>query len=315
MTLRNKILVLSLLLATPLLAQENDELGVWSEIGIEKAINKNWDVGLELEYRAQNKARFSAGLSTSYKINKYLKFGINYNFLYSEKLDKYKVKDKGEVGSDDWTKGYNFTPGYWYPRHRFSIEATGSIKLWKWLKISLRERYQLTHSKARTVEKYKFREIHQKEYDFGELLVDEDGFPILDDDWNPIFVDKDGNPMPEEGIVTEQVYDGSKWVTDYISSSNEQVLRSRLKFEYDKKRCPYSPFVSVEFHNIIDDQRSTLPLQKIRTAVGSTYKFRKHNELSLSYMITFDKEDSNSSNSTSHFDRLHTICLGYKYSF
>ena len=315
MTLRNKILVLSLLLAMPLLAQENDEVGIWSEIGIEKAITKNWDVGLDLEYRAQNKARFSTGLGTSYKLNKYLKLGVNYNFLYSEKLDKYKNKDKGEVGDDEWTKGYNFTPGYWYPRHRFSFEAIGSIKLWKCLKISLRERYQITHAKARTVEKYKFREKHITEYDFGEMLVDEDGFPVFDDDWNPIFVDADGNPVPEEGIKTERVDDESRWESTHSAAQNEQILRSRLKFEYDKKRCPFSPFVSVEFHNIIDDQRSTLPLQKIRTAAGITYKFRKHNEVSLSYLITFDKEDANKSDNTRKFDRLHTIGLGYKYSF
>ena len=59
MKIRQTILVLSLLFAIPLLAQENDELGIWSEIGIEKSITKNWDVGLDMEYRAQNKARFS----------------------------------------------------------------------------------------------------------------------------------------------------------------------------------------------------------------------------------------------------------------
>lgn len=315
MTLRKSILVLSLLLATPMLAQENDEVGIWSEIGLEKAITKSWDVGLDLEYRAQNKARFSTGLSTSYKLNKYLKLGLSYNFLYSEKLDKYKVKDKGEVGDDEWAKGYNFTPGYWYPRHRFSLEATGSIKLWKWLKISLRERYQLTHSKARTVEKYKFREKHTTEYYFGEMLVDEDGFPVFDEDWNLIFVDADGNPVPEEGIKTERVDTESRWESTPSTAQNDQVLRSRLKFELDKKRCPFSPFVSVEFHNTISDQRSTLPLQKIRTAAGTTYKFRKHNEVSLSYLITFDKEEASKSNDTHNFGRLHTICLGYKYSF
>ena len=142
----------------PVSAQEsNDEVGIWSEIGIEKAITKNWDVGLDMEYRAQNKARLSVGLGTSYKVNKYLKFGLNYSFLYSEK-NKYKVKEEGEIGSDVWTRGYNLIDE-WYPRHRFSAEATGSIKLWNWLKVSLRERYQLTHCKTRNIEKYVYREV------------------------------------------------------------------------------------------------------------------------------------------------------------
>ncbi|MBO4550905.1 MAG: DUF2490 domain-containing protein, partial [Bacteroidaceae bacterium] len=97
MTLRRNILALLLLAPCAslfVLAQDgNDEVGVWSEIGIEKAITKNWDAGLDLEYRAQNKARFSVGLGTSYKVSKYLKLGINYNFLYSEK-NKYKVKEE-----------------------------------------------------------------------------------------------------------------------------------------------------------------------------------------------------------------------------
>ena len=313
MTLRNKILVLSLFLATPLLAQDNDELGIWSEIGIEKAITKKWDVGLDLEYRAQNKARFSAGLGTSYKVNKYLKFGVNYSFLYSEKPEKYKDKSEGEVGID-WTTGYNRTLGYWYPRHRFSVEAIGSIKLWSWLKVSLRERYQLTRSRTRTVEKFKYRENHTMQHDYGEMLEDDDGFPILDGNGNPIFVDEDGNPMPEEGIITENIVATSRTEVVETPAYTDQVLRSRIKFEYDKKRCPFSPFISAEFHNSVSVGDHML-LQKIRTALGCSYKFRKHNEVSLAYMTTFDMYDIEDNVVVRLYDRMHTINIGYKYSF
>ena len=240
MTPRKYILAFLLLFAPCFLllasAQDsNDEVGMWTELGIEKAITKNWDVGLDMEYRAQNKARFSVGLGTSYKVNKYLKFGVNYNFLYSEK-NKYKEKYEGEEGSEEWTRGYNLIDK-WYPRHRFSAEAIGSIKFWNWLKVSLRERYQLTHRR-----------------------------------------------------------------------------------EYDKKRCPFSPFVSAEFHNSVTRGDHML-LQKIRTAAGCSYKFRKHNEISLSYLITFDMYDieedevENTRETVRLHDRLHAINLGYKYSF
>ncbi|MBR5053682.1 MAG: DUF2490 domain-containing protein [Bacteroidaceae bacterium] len=295
MTLRRYIFAFLLLAPCPLLlvvsAQEsNDEVGIWSEIGIEKGITKNWDVGLDMEYRAQNKARFSVGLGTSYKLNKYLKLGINYSFLYSEK-NKYKIKDEGEVGSDDWTRGYNLIDE-WYPRHRFSAEAIGSIKLWKWLKVSLRERYQLTHRKAWSAEKLEHRENHLMQYDF-------------DEDWNPI--------IEEEITITD------KTVTKYYPTLTDQVLRSRLKFEMDKKRCPFSPFVSAEFHNSVGVGDHML-LQKIRTAAGCSYKFRKHNEVSLSYIITFDmydiEEDETMQETTVRLhDRMHAISLGYKYSF
>ena len=271
-------------------AQEgNDEVGIWSEIGIEKAITKNWDAGLDMEYRAQNKARFSVGLGTSYKVNKYLKFGLNYSFLYSEK-NKYKVKEEGEVGSDDWTRGYNLIDE-WYPRHRFSAEAIGSIKLWKWLKVSLRERYQLTHRRAWSAEKLEHRENHIKHYDF-------------DDDWNE--------------ITWDEVYVTDRTEIKEYPAFTDQVLRSRLKFEMDKKRCPFSPFVSAEFHNSVSRGEHML-LQKIRTGIGCSYKFRKHNEVSLSYLTTFDmydiEEDETMRETVRLHDRLHTISIGYKYSF
>lgn len=297
MTFRKHIFALLLLAPCsplPASAQEgNDEVGVWSELGIEKAITKNWDVGLDLEYRAQDKARFSAGLGTSYKLNKYLKFGLGYSFLYSERPDKYKDKSEGEVGSENWTTGYNHTPEYWFPRHRFSAELTGSIKLWKWLKVSLRERYQLTHTRARSVDKLKHRVVTEKKYDF-------------DDDWNEI-------TWYEEN-VTDDVE------TSIKPAYTDQVLRSRLKLEFDKKRNPFSPFVSAEFHNSVTCGDRML-LQKIRTAAGISYKFRKHNEVSLAYILTFDMYDTEEDETTMTLqtvrlhDRMHAINIGYKYSF
>ena len=290
MTQRRLILALLLLVLCSLLpvsAQENDDVGIWSEIGVEKSITKKWDVGLDMEYRAQNKSRFSAGLGTSYKLNKYLKLGISYNFLYTYKPDKFKNKDEGEVGSEYWETGYNHTPSHWYPRHRFSAEATGSVKFWKWLKVSLRERYQITHSKARTIDKFKYRTIHEKKYDF-------------DDDWNE--------------ISWFEEYPANEVEPKYYSAYTDQVLRSRIKFEFDKKKNPFSPFVSAEFHNSVGVGDHML-LQKIRTAVGSSYKFRKHNEVTLSYVITFDMYDIEDDEVVRLHDRKHAICLGYKYSF
>ena len=306
MTLRHYILALLLLapgslllvsaqeapaqdLAQEVSAQDNDEVGIWSEIAVEKAITKKWDVGLDLEYRAQDRARFSAGISTSYKPWKFLKLGIGYNFLYSYRPDKYKNKDEGEEFADEWTRGYNHTPEYWFPRHRFCAEATGSIKLWSWLKVSLRERYQLTYCKSRSVDKLKHREINEKKYDF-------------DEDWNEItWYDK---------TVTDVVE------TTVKPSFTDQVLRSRIKLEFDKKRNPFSPFVSAELHNSVKAGDRFL-LQKIRASVGSSYKFRKHHEVSLAYIITFDinEIDDETNEVVRIHDRMHTINVGYKYSF
>lgn len=324
MTLRRSILALLLLPCFSLLvsAQENDEVSIWSELGIEKAITKNWDVGVDLEYRAQNRARFSAGFSTSYKPWKFLKLGISYNFLYSQRPDKYKVKnnliekiteiglleehlldpDNLEYYPEKWKVGYNQTPEYWFPRHRFCVEATGSIKLWKWLKISLRERYQITYCKTRTVSEYKYRDVYEmSEYwDFPE--------PDPEDPWNwpdPVLVREIEEAEPEK-----------YWVEESKPAYTDQVLRSRIKFEFDKKRSPFSPFISAELHNSVRSGDNML-LQKIRTAAGLTYKFRKHNEITFAYILTFDINDiDDETNEVVRLhDRMHAINFGYKYSF
>ena len=309
MTLRKTILAPLFLLAfSPfhlLMAQENDEVGIWSEIGVEKAITKQWDVGLDMEYRAQNRARFSAGLSTSYKPWKWLKLGIGYNFLYSQRPDKYKEKNNKEEDPDNYSIGYNHTPEYWFPRHRFSAELTGSIKLWKWLKISLRERYQLTYCKARSVDKLKVRQAYTTKVDF----VYPEGNP--DDPWDPI---NWAEPTP---VYTYDVPDGNpteEWESELKPSYTDQVLRSRLKLEFDKKRNPFSPFISAEFHNSLSKGDNML-LQKIRTAAGLTYKFRKHNEITFAYLLTFDIYDTEDNEVVRLNDRMHAINIGYKYSF
>lgn len=314
-------------------AQENDEVGIWSEVGVEKAITKKWDVGLDLEYRAQNRARFSAGLSTSYKPWKWLKLGIGYNFLYSQRPDKYKTKNNltekiAEIGlleehlqdpdnleyyPEKWKVGYNHTPEYWFPRHRFSVEATGSIKLWKWLKISLRERYQITYCKTRTVSQYKYRDVYRlnKYTDY----VYPEGNP--DDPWDPI---NWADPTPVNSydidVNSGENEPEKKWEQDEKTSYTDQVLRSRIKLEFDKKRNPFSPFVSAELHNSVKAGDRFL-LQKIRASAGLTYKFRKHNEVTFAYILTFDINDiDDETNEVVRLhDKMHAINIGYKYSF
>lgn len=286
-------------------AQENDEVGIWSEIGVEKSITKKWNVGLDLEYRAQNRSRFSAGLSTSYKPWKWLKFGIGYNYLHSYRPDKYKEKSTKEEDPDNYSIGYNLTPEYWFPRHRFSVEATGSFKLWGWLKVSLRERYQLTYCKERNVAKYKYRQDYTTQMD----LVYPPGNP--DDPWDPI---NWADPTP---VYTYDVPDGEPtgtWETEVKPSSTDQVLRSRLKLEFDKKRNPFSPFISAELHNSVKPGDKML-LQKIRTAAGLSYKFRKHHEVTFAYLLTFDIHDVEEDIVVSVHNRMHAINFGYNYSF
>lgn len=270
-----RILFIALLMLPSLAkAEGKDDFGVWTEVGVEKTLSQHWSAGLETEYRAQEKNRWAIGANASYKMNKYLKFGASYNFIYShkpEKMSKMVFDEDGELES------YRLTPNYWSPRHRISVDAAGDIKLWKWLRISLRERYQLTHRAKQTIER--------TDVEIGSLY-----------DWETDSYSDSYTPNPKT-----------------IDSNNDQVLRSRLKFEIDKKRMPLSPFLSVETHNSVV-VGNEMVLEKVRLGLGTGYKINKKNEISLAYLLTFGIHDDDNDLTRIH-ERNHALNLGYNYKF
>lgn len=288
MKTRLAIALLMLLSAAPVLAEGRDEVANWRSVGVEKSLTKGLSLGLEVEHRAQKKERVSFGLGLGYKINKHLKVGVAYDFIYSVKNERTKEKNDLDNYPDEFSLGYNLEPEYWFPRHRFSAEASGSIKLWKCLRVSLRERYQITRRKGMNADRLKHREDYATHLDF-------------DEDWNPV-----------ETIVQENVSD--VWDTKYVPAETDQVLRSRLKLELDKKHWHVSPFVSAEAHNSVAGGHGML-LQKVRTAVGASYKWRKRNEITLAYIATFQIHDVEDGGIVREHDRLHSISMGYNFSF
>lgn len=91
-------------------------------------------VGAGVEYRStnwfDNTDQWSVDASVGYKPLKFLKFSAGYKFIQAQNLAG--ETRKGKLYGD-----------YWDAKHRVSISATGSLKLWK-LTLSLRERYQYT---------------------------------------------------------------------------------------------------------------------------------------------------------------------------
>lgn len=134
-------------LSLPLAAfgqNEGSDMGIWTEIGIEKKVNKKVTVGLEGEWRtadnASRNSRWSAGAYGEYKFSKWLKGSVGYNFLY-DRRDKYTYHSDGSL---------NKYARYWTPRHRFHADLTGSWNLGQW-KLSLRERWQYTYRPEQTI--------------------------------------------------------------------------------------------------------------------------------------------------------------------
>lgn len=285
--------------ATAAYAGDKDDFGIWTEANVEKKLPYNLTFDVNGEMRTEDMTsridRLSAGVGLGYKVNKYLKFGVSYNLmgLYSpeKRKEHYKEKNDGTpkldpYGNPIWN-GYKITDSYWTPRHRLNVEASSSIKLNKWLKLSLRERYQYTNNSGRHADVTKYRYDISLGYD-----TENDRYTQINEGL------KDGYPITE---------------VDYKEGSNNHILRTRLKLEVDKKKLAWSPFVSVETHNNLvaqhgDQQTNVLYLEKVRTMLGTGYKFNKRHSISLAYVLTFE-HDINT------FERMHAVSLGYNYDF
>lgn len=114
-----------------------DDIGLWVSADVEKKITKKWSVEAEGELRMKDNVstvdRFSIGISTSYKLNKWLKADAGYDYLHSRE----------EGGVTESGKYYNST--YWYPRHRVHASLTESFKAGRF-RISVRERWVYTYT-------------------------------------------------------------------------------------------------------------------------------------------------------------------------
>lgn len=257
-------LILCLLAIAPALtwAGDNDDFGTWLELGAQKALPHNLTIGLEGELRTENNSsqidRLSAGVALGYKVNKYFKLGASYNLMGSYNAEKRKEHYKDDIEDDAHWNGYKIVDSYWTPKHRLNLEATATIKLWKWLRISARERYQYTH--ARSVD------YNETKYRFTKIIDSTTG--------QTEYQLRDGYPVTE---------------TNGKVASDAQYIRSRIKLEVDKKRLAWSPFVSVEFHNSID---RSFHLHKLRTSVGTEYAISSDHKVGLAYVLSNEFDES-----------------------
>ncbi len=202
----------------------NDDFGIWTDVQITKTLPYGVSLSVGGEFRAnenlQNVDRWSGSFGIDYKPVKHLKLGVSYSFLYgctsSSRKEKYRENELGEevISPYAW-KGFNVTKQYWAPRNRFRAEATGDIKLFHILKLSLRERYQFTNRREMDVPRTKYR------YKKDQVTL------------------KNGYPL-EDVKVKER--------------KRAQYLRSRLKAEVAKKGWKIRPFASFELYNNLDNE-------------------------------------------------------------
>lgn len=144
-------LCFALTLLVPSKSFAEDDFGLIYTVGADKKLNKKWTVGTEIEFRTRNDARtadrWSGAISGSYKINSWLKAQASYIFLYTNNRENLTYNPDGSFN--------NWRPSYWSPRHRFTFQLTGSMKLGRF-DLLLRERWQYTYRPEKITERYDF---------------------------------------------------------------------------------------------------------------------------------------------------------------
>lgn len=95
-------------------------------------------------------------------------------------------------------------------------------------------------------------------------------------------------------------FDNSWWEDDDVRSKGHNVLRSRLKVEYDIPKCKIEPYVSAEIYN-------SWALEKARYIVGADWKITKQHSVGMYYLYQdvnndIDDDDPNE----------HVLGLSYK---
>lgn len=136
-----------------------DDFGTGIELEATKKVNKKLKVSLSGEFRTQDGVsdveRYAVGIDASYKFFKKkgnpLEMSAAAGYTFIDRSVPAKNKVRGDEG--EWDGEY--VVGYWSQRHRAHGTVTASYKIGKRWTLSLRERYQFTHSMADSVKQYK----------------------------------------------------------------------------------------------------------------------------------------------------------------
>ena len=312
---------------------------VWTEIGATKILPYNLSLGLDAGFRTDDwfneASRFDIGLGLSWKASKHWKFGISYTFIdkyyrteTATKTEyKYRPANASEnvdfpdfMGGPFWNsytyKGKNVntrtTDSYWRAKHRISIDASYSYKFWKALRVTLRERYQLSLVPSKTVSREKLVDKYRDAgYPLGSttnesnVTYDElyrywqDGGTIYELDL--LDAGATANNVTHSYLAEHELLNTTKTK----SFKALHVLRSRLTFEIDKKGWKATPFAYFESFNNMGE---SWHFDKLRGAAGVDYALSKQHKVSLSYVFNHENDDDGDENT-------HALCVGYKFKF
>ena len=233
-------------------------------------------------------------------------------------------KDNGDGTTTDYQyEGYNYsikdydykrvTESYWRPKHRVSVDAAFTYKFWKVLRITVRERYQVTFVPSKTINrertgnktktKYRYRDPNYDNLTDDEIL----SLAAGDDTFlEKVAYDENPDSWTDEKQNPEVTIEDAERVTEKEKSSKTlHTLRSRLTLELDKKGWKWTPYVYVETFN---DLTRRLNLDKLRASIGVDYAVSSRHKVGLGYVFNRENDDDGNQN-------IHAVSIGYKYKF
>ena len=204
-------------------------------------------------------------------------------------------------GYSDVTKDYTrVTDTYWRARHRVSLDAAYTQRFWKTMRVTLRERYQLTFLPSKTVNRTRTGPKTETDYTEPEYdaLTPADIAALATGDmnaWSKITYEDDETTTENETEYSQKVK----------NSKNLHVLRSRLTFEIDKKGWSWTPYIYLEPFNNLNDN---FHLDKLRAAVGVDYAINKQHKIGFAYIFNHENDDDGDEN-------IHALSISYRIKF
>ena len=229
----------------------DDEFGVWATFEASKKINKKLKVVGDAEFRTydfvNNIERAAIGVKLEYKILKWLKSNVGYQFHYKHNPEEIKLKDSVLVDDIFIGQNKNFDHDYWVIRNRVYATISGEYKVGRF-EFGLRERLQYTHTCAATT--------NETKYEYKSATGDD--------------LDPNSYQLFEETALEEK------------DAKHNLTLRSRVNVKYDIPNCKVNPFASVELYTRLDEWKG---YDKLRYRLGASYKINKDNSISLYYLF------------------------------
>ncbi len=273
-----------IMVATP---TRGDDFGMdFSVEANKKLIDNRLTLGLGLDARTQDNTsqmeRYGIEVGGNYKLidtkQHTLKAGVTFEQMWmknlSETKDTYKTKyysDKfnylgnGEFGPIEkgYNVGHNYDASFWRGRSRLNMSVAYSVKLFKRLSVTLKETVQYNHFYQATTERTKFRTKYRY------------------------------NAAPTDTVYT---------VDEIKYCKNRWMLRSKLTLQYSRKRCPWEPYVAVDYGCGLGNDA-----WKWKFIGGTEYKITKQHTLNVFYRYQKENDDDEPDG--------HIIGLGYSFKF